>query len=298
MKKKQRYAIVSLLLLTSLASHSNAALLTDEECNESLKRLSGLATKEEFKEVTHLAMSGAFTSVLRYLVGRDSMVTDLIQSHGETPASVALDDVKAALDDDQRSYWSGYITYHEALNDPLVTKYLKQKNPLAKASSRFVACAFDTVFTGDGKVIQTAKGLAKLSHRAGTFGHFKVKVDDCRISQNVGTGSRYTEPDHWPGSKFVVIDATFKNIDAEGRLPSEGHLVIKQPNGTTLVYDSTEAVMAKGYGIYFKSVNPLVTMPTKIVYRIPDDVTGEILWQPGRSTGGKNLWCSFLNQGK
>lgn len=70
--------------------------------------------------------------------------------------------------------------------------------------------------------------------------------------------------------------------------------LLRDDSGEELRYDNTEAIMSSGYGIYLKSVNPLVTMPTKIVYRIPTDIEGEILWEPGRNKESKRLWCSFV----
>lgn len=294
-----KHAFLGCILMTTLMNQSNAGMPTEKECNESLKSLSEVATAVEVQDATDLATRTLFVSLIRYVVGRDSMVSDLMNSYGATEAGEVLSEVRANLDDEQRRYWNGYIDYQEALKRPLVNKFYKQDTALAKAASRVAVCASRTIFEDDGAAaIQAIKGFTRLSYRQATIGHFKVELNDCRISQSVGTGSIYTEPEQWPGSKFVVIDAAFKNSDSEGRLPNEGNLIIKQPDGTVLLYDNTETILKKGYGIYLQSVNPLVTMPTKIVYRIPDDVTGEILWQPGRNNDGKYLWCSFIYQGR
>jgi hypothetical protein len=65
-------------------------------------------------------------------------------------------------------------------------------------------------------------------------------------------------------------------------------------NGKEYEFDSVETVMAEGYNIWFKKVNPLITMKTKIVYRIPDEIEGDVFWKPGRNPDDKRLWVGSV----
>jgi hypothetical protein len=39
-------------------------------------------------------------------------------------------------------------------------------------------------------------------------------------------------------------------------------------------------------------------MKTKIVYRIPDEIHGEVFWRPGRNPSDTKLWLGFISAAK
>ena len=82
------------------------------------------------------------------------------------------------------------------------------------------------------------------------------------------------------GNKFVILDVTIKNTDAEGRMFTPGEL-IAQYQGRELTFDDTETVLADGY-LLLETLNPLTTVSGKIVYKVPAELTGPLAWQPGR----------------
>lgn len=271
--------------------------LSPDDCSSAMTQLKAKHSAADatalMSTVTRLSMA----SVLRYASGADSIISDMKQSFGPTSFVTELDRAKEKLDEQQKKYWLAKARYEAFLVRNETDKFFGEKSEYKPQSSRIAKCASQAVYFGETMPGQY-DALAKSSFRNGRFGHFTVGMSSCAMKSAVGTGSKYSEPDAWPGSKFVVIDATFKNEDSEGRLPSEGSLIIITPEKKELRFDTSESVMHKGYGIYFKSVNPLVTMPTKIVYRIPDDITGEVLWEPGRNSEGKRLWCSFAQSTK
>ena len=246
-------------------------------------------------ELTDMSVEGVKNSTFRYLAGRDSTVLDLKNSFGETQFYKALDGVKKKLDHDQLKYISANIDYSESILSERKKDFLGKNPGLSSVSRDFALCVAASVYKNKKVDVSSYESYAKFSPKKGRFGNFDISVDSCSVGPSVGVKNRYSEPDKWEGSQFVVLDARFKNVDKEGRLPFEGSLIIKTPNGDELRYDNTETIMQEGYGIYFKSVNPLVTLPTKIVYRIPTDIEGEILWEPGRNDEGKRLWCAFVN---
>lgn len=131
-------------------------------------------------------------------------------------------------------------------------------------------------------------------YNSSKIGYFEVVINSCQVKQRVGTGNIFAEPEAWEGSEFLVIDASFKNIDTEGRLPVVGDVLIFS-SGKTYKYDTAETIMLDGYGVHLNSVNPLVKMKTKVVYRIPSGLKGEVYWMPGRNTNGVKLWCGYLD---
>lgn len=294
MKSKAILLLFISIVVGSANAQSKAFTFpSDEKCLDNLKALKSITTVQQFSELNDLAIKGALHSTVRYMTGRDSVVIDLKKQFGETAFLRILDDAKSKLDSDQISYWSEYVSYHEALASKQGSRLFNNNSNLEYGANTLSLCGLVGVYKDKNADGDSYEQMVKASPRSGRLGYFDISVKSCSVSSVVGTKSKYSEPEKWEGSQFVVIDARFRNMDKEGRLPFEGSLIIKTPNGDELRYDNTENIMEKGYGIYFKSVNPLVTMPTKIVYRIPSDIVGEILWEPGRNNEGNVMWCAF-----
>lgn len=165
-----------------------------------------------------------------------------------------------------------------------------------KAASHYLFCRIAAVASGMGTQadsFQPYVAYVKSRVKEADIGYFKISADSANYGPSVNTGNRFAEPKKWEGSRFFVIRASFKNLDTESRLPSEGSLFINY-NGKEYEFDSVEPIMLEGYNIWFKKVNPLITMKTKIVYRIPDEIHGEVFWRPGRNTDGTKLWLGFI----
>jgi len=289
-------AIVAGMLVQDIALAAEERL-SQEACNAAVTEFKAKYTASDYSSLFSTISSLSTSSIFRYVAGSDSVINDMKESFGSTSFVDELDRVKGKLDSGQKQYWLEKAKYDVFLVKNETEKFFGAKSEFKPLSSRVTKCLNEGLYFGNTNPGQY-DALSKSSFRKGRFGHFTIGLNYCEIKSSVGTGSRYSEPDAWVGSRFVVIDATFKNEDSEGRLPSEGSLVIITPDRKELRYDTTESVMKRGYGIYFKSVNPLVVMPTKIVYRIPDEITGEVLWEPGRNPDGKRLWCSFVQSTK
>ncbi|RML67714.1 hypothetical protein [Pseudomonas syringae] len=165
-----------------------------------------------------------------------------------------------------------------------------------EAARHYLYCRIAAVATGMGIYANHFKGYLEYVQsrvKEAEIGYFKVSADSAYYGPAVNTGNRFAEPKKWDGSRFFVIRASFKNLDTESRLPSEGSLFINY-NGKDYEFDSVEPVMLEGFNIWFKKVNPLITMRTKIVYRIPDEIHGEVFWRPGRNPNGTKLWLGFI----
>ncbi|WP_070413943.1 hypothetical protein [Pseudomonas lundensis] len=279
------------------ASDTKYKPLPDETCSSYNSYLPASATAEDKKAISNLSGHLAVSSSLRYLLGKDSIINDMRIGLGETLFFTKLDSIKKKLEAAQVAYLRGYLSYKESLNKGDMQKYSSEKSEYSNFTARESICSLQALYKSPdtSKVDMIEKFVDALALvEDAKFGNFQIKRESCKVSKSVGTSNSYSEPEHWDGSQFVIIDARFKNLDSEGRLPSEGSLIVLTSDGRELRYDTTETVMQRGYGIYFKSVNPLVTMPTKIVYRIPTDISGEVLWEPGGNAGKKKFWCTFI----
>ena len=172
------------------------------------------------------------------------------------------------------------------------TKEVSNTDP----TRHYLYCRIAAVATGMGVYADRFQPyVAYIDSRVkeAAIGYFKISVDSAYYGPSVNTGNRFAEPKKWDGSRFFVIRASFKNLDTESRLPSEGSLFINY-NGKEYEFDSVEPIMLEGFNIWFKKVNPLIAMKTKIVYRIPDEIHGEVFWRPGRNSNGTKLWLGFI----
>ncbi len=60
-------------------------------------------------------------------------------------------------------------------------------------------------------------------------------------------------------------------------------VVIINYNGKDYNFDKSETVMADGWGLLLDQINPLTTKTTKLVYKIPAEITGNAYYKPSRS---------------
>lgn len=166
--------------------------------------------------------------------------------------------------------------------------------------NKYYRCTVISGAFGDGKIssyIEKYKTYVEKRPEEATIGHFYVTAKEARYGATVGTGNQFSEPKQWEGSRFFIVHASFKNLDTESRLPFEGSLFINY-NGKDYEFDSTESIHLEGYNIWFKQINPLITMKTKIVYRIPNEIHGEVFWRPGRNVNDTRLWLGFIEAKK
>jgi hypothetical protein len=180
----------------------------------------------------------------------------------------------------------------------------KDKSPngveLFKAYERYLDCRVIESAVGKSPwndYVTRYMAYAKARPESAHIGYFDVTTTDSYYRKTVNTGNRFIEPKPDADSRFFLVDATFKNTDTESRLPSAGSLFINY-NNKEYEYDLAEPIMLEGYNIWFRSVNPLITMHTKIVYRIPNEIEGEVFWQPGRNSNKTRLWLGYVKAAK
>lgn len=258
----------------------------------------------ELEALTRFQTEMAKSSLLRYMAGDDSFFGDYYTALEQRRFLAGLkygEKIKllkgTVSNSEQQSYLRAARKSIESGQAGNIEKFYSKEYPHRQYVRSLGNCELkmlgEGVATAALEAVEAIVASSAKALRSANIGYFDVAIKSCSVTNGPVTGNSYTEPDDWPDSRFVVIDADFKNLDQEGRLPSEGSLIIKH-NGRELRYDSTESILQEGYGIYFKSVNPLITMPTKIVYRIPNEVSGEVSWEPGRNPDNRKLWCTFV----
>jgi len=90
-----------------------------------------------------------------------------------------------------------------------------------------------------------------------------------------------------------MINITFKNIDSESRLFSEGSVFIDY-NNKVYEFDKTEAILADGWGSFFDQLNPLISKTTNLVYKLPSEIKGNAIWVPGRNYDEKKFFLGKI----
>ncbi len=170
-----------------------------------------------------------------------------------------------------------------------------KKNKLATKTLSITAIAvfiFFAIASGDDKkapssggdkasaeqTASTAVGVGQTLHTQ----YFDVTANEVSVKDRVNTGNEFADLKAEPGIKYLIINASFKNTDKESRMITDGSVWINY-NGKDYEFDNSETVMADGWGTMLDQLNPLISKTTKLVYKIPAEIKGTALWNPGRS---------------
>ncbi|WP_247263311.1 MULTISPECIES: hypothetical protein [Pseudomonas] len=137
------------------------------------------------------------------------------------------------------------------------------------------------------------KQLLHPRSNSANVGGLQVVANGCVARRKIGTLNPVLEPQSWAGSRFLILNASFKNISTTSRYPSPGSVMIHK-GGRTYKFDKVEMVGGDGFGVAVEPINPLITYHTKLIYRIPADLTGRIVWQPDERTADVTVSCGSI----
>ena len=112
--------------------------------------------------------------------------------------------------------------------------------------------------------------------------YFEVTVNSVEVV-NSKKISDFEELKAEKDTKYLIINVTFKNTDKESRMVVDGSVFINY-NGTEYEYDHTETILEDGWGLFLDQLNPLTAKTTNIVYKIPAEITGDVIYKPGRGS--------------
>jgi hypothetical protein len=113
--------------------------------------------------------------------------------------------------------------------------------------------------------------------------YFSVMVKAVKIVDHL-TIDELNELKREEGNKYLIVDIALKNTDKESRLMFDGEITTADGKS----FEQTETVMAEGYGI-MDNINPGVQKNTKLVYKIPADLSGKLYYHPARSSSSDRI---------
>jgi hypothetical protein len=274
-----------------------------EQCG---KYLDGFTLMEK-SVLMSAADSLSADDIITYVSGRDSVLEQfqkIFDSNGIN-FNASLVEARAKLKGQrfQANYTDEKYTpkkSNQALSNYMAIAKTHATKEQAENPQNYMLCEILTVAAGKGALANyhekyVAYALSRVSKAR--IGYFEVSVDKGVYGKKLGTGNQFAEPKQWNDSRFFTVYASFKNLDTESRLPVEGSLFINY-NGKEYEFDSVEPIMVEGYNIWFRKINPLITMKTKIVYRVPNEVHGEVFWRPGRNPNDIKLLVGTINAAK
>ena len=126
-----------------------------------------------------------------------------------------------------------------------------------------------------------------------TTEYFEITLNKAYIDTKIETGNMFADKKEEEGIKYLILDITFKNIDTESRLFLSGSVFINY-NGNVYQYDKAETILEKGWGTLFDQINPLILQSTKLVYKIPSEIAGQVFWEPARNVNRKAFFCGRI----
>ena len=112
--------------------------------------------------------------------------------------------------------------------------------------------------------------------------YFDVTVSNVSVKNSVNTGNQFSNLPAEQGSRYLILDVSFKNTSEESRMLMDGVVIINY-NGKDYNFDKSETVMADGWGLLLDQINPLTTKTKKLVYKIPAEIIGNAYYKPARS---------------
>jgi hypothetical protein len=123
--------------------------------------------------------------------------------------------------------------------------------------------------------------------------YFEITANKVQVVDRVSTGNEFADLKPEKGNFYLIINATFKNIDNESRMLMDGSVWINY-NGKDYEFDKSEPVMAEGWGLFLDQINPLISKTTNLVYKIPAEIKGGIYWQPGRASSSEKIFLGSI----
>ncbi len=119
-------------------------------------------------------------------------------------------------------------------------------------------------------------------------GHFEVTVNKVEVVQSLNTGSVVADITVDDASKLLVLNVTYKNIEAESRLITDGEIHIRY-NGKDYNFDRSETILADGYGLFMEHLKPDSAKTFNQVYLLPREVTGTAYYMPRRAGNDQKI---------
>ena len=112
--------------------------------------------------------------------------------------------------------------------------------------------------------------------------YFEVTVNKVSVKNSVSTGNEFANLPAESGTRYLIINTTFKNTSNESRMLMDGEVLVNY-NGKDYTFDKSETIMLEGWGLMLDQINPLTAKTTNLVYKIPTELKGTAYYSPARS---------------
>ena len=109
--------------------------------------------------------------------------------------------------------------------------------------------------------------------------YFDIIVNSMRLANKVDTGNQFSDLKPEDGSKYLIMNVTFKNTSDTDRIIFDGTLYIESGTKEYSIGNS-ETILADGWGLFLTKLNPLLSKKTNLVYKVSGDMHGIVLWKP------------------
>jgi hypothetical protein len=109
--------------------------------------------------------------------------------------------------------------------------------------------------------------------------YFDIIVSKVFVSEKIADRSASVNLSKEEGKQYLVIEITLKNTDAESKMMPDGKLQIES-GGKELEFENSETLIKEGWGVMMENIEPGITIKTKLVYKIPDGVSGKAYYFP------------------
>jgi Domain of unknown function (DUF4352) len=107
--------------------------------------------------------------------------------------------------------------------------------------------------------------------------YFDITISDVGVGNRVNTNNQFTDIAPEKDNMFMVFFVKFKNTDNRSHYVDEGSILIDD-NGKEFKFEKSESIMLEGWGVLLDELNPLTTLDTKIVYKLPKEIKGKVYW--------------------
>jgi hypothetical protein len=100
-----------------------------------------------------------------------------------------------------------------------------------------------------------------------------------KMANKVNTDNQFTDLKPEEGSKYLIINVSFKNTSNTDRMIFDGTLYIESGEKEYSIGNS-ETILADGWGLFLTKLNPLISKKTNLVYKVSSEMHGVALWKP------------------
>ena len=124
--------------------------------------------------------------------------------------------------------------------------------------------------------------------------YFDVTVNKIAVTDFINFHNEFMNVKAGNGNKFLLLNVTVKNTDTESRMMFSDGIIWMNYNGKEYKFETSETILAEGWGFIMDDINPLVSKTTNIAYKIPSDIKGEAYFQSGRSNDDERIFLGTI----